>query len=421
MEKALNSAMIDERKSEIIARQNEIVDEVNAKKEEFENADTEARDEILGQVEALTEEADKIDEELKELDEQKEEFEKQEERMSLTRSLSKIEVEERNKVMENTNNSLNQKEYEQLYADFIRGRVQESEIKSYLNQRSLATTTENVPIPEIMQGFVETAWYEYGKFSRLVSETFEPAILKIPVEVSATGAEWHDELGEAPQEEEIELGQIILQPKMIKKWISLTDELMALSATDFLRYIADELVYRVILALDEAIINRKDANGLGVIGIVDNPYTEVVTTELNFNAINSALANLVTFEDLTIAMNPATFFNVFMGMVDDVQRPIFNVVQNNNDRPSYYLSGHRVEFTQALKSYDEAEAGDALFIVGNFRRGYRLNYPQGRNVITLVDPYTLATQDLVRMIGRLYVAGNVVKPKHFAQVNKAGE
>ena len=421
MEKALNSAMVDERKSEIIARQNEIVDEVNAKKEEFENADTEARDEILEQVEALTEEADKIDEELKELDEQKEEFEKQEERMSLTRSLSKIEVEERNKVMENTNNSLNQKEYEQLYADFIRGRIQESEIKSYLNQRSLATTTENVPIPEIMQGFVETAWYEYGKFSRLVSETFEPAILKIPVEVSATGAEWHDELGEAPQEEEIELGQIILQPKMIKKWISLTDELMALSATDFLRYIADELVYRVILALDEAIINRKDANGLGVIGIVDNPYTEVVTTELNFNAINSALANLVTFEDLTIAMNPATFFNVFMGMVDDVQRPIFNVVQNNNDRPSYYLSGHRVEFTQALKSYDEAEAGDALFIVGNFRRGYRLNYPQGRNVITLVDPYTLATQDLVRMIGRLYVAGNVVKPKHFAQVNKAGE
>lgn len=424
MEKALNSAMVEARMSEIVDKKNEIVDEVEAKKEEFENADTDKRDELLEEVEALTEEANKIDEEVKELEEQRNKMKAQEERMSMAQTLSKTAIEERKEQIE-TNmenvNVLNTKEYEQLYADFIRGKADEKEVRSYLQQRALATTTQYVPIPEIMQGFVETAWYTYGKFSRLVSETFEPAILKIPVEVSATGAEWHDELGEAPQEEQIELGQIILQPKMIKKWISLTDELMALSADDFLRYISDELVYRVILALDEAIINRTDENGLGVIGIVGNPNTEVVTAELNFNAINTALASLVTFEDLTIAMNPATFFNVFMGMTDEVGRPIFNVVQDNNSRPQYYLSGHRVEFTQALKSYDEAENGEALFVIGNFRRGYRLNYPQGRNVITLVDPYTLATQDLVRMIGRLYVAGNVVKPKHFAQVNKTGE
>ena len=421
MEKALNSAMIEQRMNEIVDKKNEIVDEVEAKKEEFENADTDKRDELLEEVEALTDEANKIDEEVKELEEQRSKMKAQEERMSLTNNLSKTAIEARKDQIENNMENVNvlkTKEYEQLYADFIRGKSDEKEVRSYLQARALATTTQYVPIPEIMQGFVETAWYTYGKFSRLVSETFEPAILKIPVEVEADPAVWHDELGEEPQEETITLGQIILQPKMIKKWISLTDELMAMSAEDFLRYISDELVYRVILALDEAIISRTDANGLGVIGIVNNPNTEVVTTELNFNAINAALANLVTFEDLTIAMNPATFFNVFMGMTDQVDRPIFNVVQNQNDKPSYYLSGHRVEFTQALKSFDEAEAGDPIFIVGNFRRGYRLNYPQGRNVITLVDPYTLATQDLVRMIGRLYVAGNVVKPKHFAQVNK---
>ena len=38
MEKALNSAMIEERMSEIVTRKNEIVDEVASKKEEFENA-----------------------------------------------------------------------------------------------------------------------------------------------------------------------------------------------------------------------------------------------------------------------------------------------------------------------------------------------------------------------------------------------
>lgn len=191
---------------------------------------------------------------------------------------------------------------------------------------------------------------------------------------------------------------------------------MAMSAEDFLRYVADELVYRVILALDEAIINRTDANGLGVIGIVGNAYTESVSAALDFNVINEAISGLVTFEDLVIAMNPATFFKNFMGLTDQVGNPIFRIVHDNENRPQYYLSGYRVEFTQALPSYDEADPGDAYAVVGNFRRGYRLNYPQGRDVITLVDPYTLATKDLVRMIGRLYVAGNVVKPKHFVEL-----
>lgn len=421
MEKALNSAMVEERMNEIVARKNEIVDEVDAKKEEFENADTDKRDELLNEVEELTEEANKIDEEVKELEEQRNTLKAQEERMSMAQSLSKTAIEAR-KVNEKMENVLNTKEYNQLYADYIRGKVDVKEVRSFIEARdgsaNLSTATNYVPIPEIMQGYVETAWYTYGKFSRLVSETFEPAIFKIPVEVSATGANWHDENGDAVTQEEITFGQIVLSPKMIKKYIALTDELMAMSADDFMRYIADELVYRVILALDEAIINRTDKNGQGVIGIVNNTLTEDVDVELGFNAINEAIAGLVTFEDLTIAMNPKTFFANFMGMTDQVGNPIFRVVHDNENRPQYYLSGHRVEFTQALPAYDEAEDDEVYAVVGNFRRGYRLNYPQGRNVITLVDPYTLATEDVVRMIGRLYVAGNVVKPLHFAQLKK---
>lgn len=420
MEKMLNSAMVEERMTEIAERRNAIVDEIDSKKEEFENADTDKREELLGEVEELTKEADQIDEEIKDLEEQRSTFKAQEERMSLSANLSKVKIEERKEqiTMENV---LNTHEYNQMYADMIRGKVDEKEVRSFLQKREdptpgLSTATTNVPIPVIMQGYVETAWYTYGKFSRLVSESFEPAILKIPVEAEASGASWHTEGGDAPSEEYITLGQIILQPKMIKKWISLTDELMAMSAEDFLRYVADELVYRVILALDEAIINRTDANGLGVIGIVGNAYTETVSASLDFNVINEAVSELVTFEDLVIAMNPKTFFKNFMGLTDQVGNPIFRIVHDNENRPQYYLSGYRVEFTQALPAYEDADPGDAYAVVGNFRRGYRLNYPQGRDVITLVDPYTLATKDLVRMIGRLYVAGNVVKPKHFVEL-----
>lgn len=420
MEKMLNSAMVEERMTEVAERRNAIVDEIASKKEEFENADTDKREELLGEVEELTKEADQIDEEIKDLEEQRSTFKAQEERMSLSANLTKIKVEERKEQI-NMENVLNTHEYNQIYADMIRGKVDEKEVRSFLQKRTdpdpgLLTSTTNVPVPVIMQGFVETAWYQYGKFSRIVAETFEPAILKIPVETAASGAAWHTEGGDAVDEEYITLGQIILQPKMIKKWISLSDELMAMAAEDFLRYVADELVYRVILALDEAIISRTDLNGLGVIGIVGNANTETLSAALDFNVINEAISGLVTFEDLVIAMNPATFFKNFMGLTDQVGNPIFRIVHDNENRPQYYLSGYRVEFTQALPAYEDADPGDAYAVVGNFRRGYRLNYPQGRDVITLVDPYTLATKDLVRMIGRLYVAGNVVKPKHFVEL-----
>lgn len=416
----LSSEMAAEAIEKLNARKAEISETIETRKADFETSDVDTRENILNEIEDVTKEADSIDEEIAELEEVRNTFKNQEERMSLTRNVTKPVIEERKDQMEEVN-VLKSAEYTQMYADMIRGKVDEREVRSYLNQRAdsanLSTATSYVPIPEIMQGFVETAWYNYGKFSRLVAETFEPAILKIPVEVAADGAAWHDENGDAVSQEEITFSQIILQPKMIKKFIALTDELMAMAANDFLRYISDELVYRVILALDEAIINRTDVNGLGVIGIAGNALTTDVPAALDFNVINEAVSGLVTFDNLVIAMNPKTFFNNFMSLTDLQGRPIFQVVHDNEARPQYYLSGYRVEFTQALPAYDDADPTDVYAIVGNFSRGYRLNYPQGRNVITLVDPYTLATEDVVRMIGRLYVAGNVVKPLHFASLS----
>lgn len=411
--------MASEELEKLIARKNEIADLVEERKTTFESADIETRDALLNEVEDLTKEADALETDIADLKEQREKLEEQEKRMSMSKILSKEAIEERK--VETENNPFNTDEYVNLYADVIRGKADVRDVRSYIERSgaaNLSTSTSNVPIPVLMQGFVETAWYEYGKFSRLVSESFEPSIMKIPVETAADGAVWHTENDDAPSQEEITLGQIILQPKTLKKFIVLTTELMAMAAPEFLRYVADELVYRVILALDEAIINRTDLNGLGVIGIAGNTNTESLTKGIDFNVINEAISGLVTFDDLVIAMNPATFFGNFMSLTDQVGRPIYQIATDNAGRPAYYLNGYRVEFTQALPAYDDADASDVYAVVGNFRRGYRLNYPEGRDVITLVDPYTLATEDAVRMIGRLYVAGNVVKPKHFAELVK---
>lgn len=414
----LNSKMAEEEMNKAIERKNEIVDTVEKRKAEFEEASTEKRDEILNEVEELTKEGEELDKNIAELEETRNTYKAQEERMSMSATLSKVE-ERKDQI---SNDPIKSEEYANLYADYIRGKVDAREVRSYLESRAVQTGTagaNSFPVPELLQGFVETAWAEYGKFSRLVAETFEPAILRIPVEVSADGAAWHEEGGDPVTEENITFGQVLLAPKMLKKWVSLSDELMGLSAPEFLRYVADELVYRVYLALDEAIINRTDLQGEGVIGIVGNALTTTVQTALGFNSINEAAANLVTFDNLTIAMNPQTFFNNFMGLTDQVGAPIYRIATENDGRPAYYLNGYRVEFTQALKSYDTATTGEAWAVVGDFRRGYRLNYPQGRDVITMVDPYTEMTSDVVRMLGRLYVAGNVVRPRHFAVLTKA--
>lgn len=418
MEKMLNSAMAQEELDKKVARRNEIADLVEERKATFEEADVETRDGLLNEVEEMTKEAEELDADIKDLEEQRNALADQEERMSMTSSLGKVQIEERKNQMEEIRNAFDTKEYNQLYADYIRS-GKDTEIKNYIARSgaaNLTTSTSNIPIPVIMQGFVETAWYNYGKFSRLVSEMFEPSILKIPVETAADGANWHDENGDPVSQESITLGQIILSPKMLKKFIALSDELLSMAADEFLRYVSDELVYRIILALDEAIINRTDLNGLGVIGIAGNALTETVTAAVGFNVINEAIANLVTFDNLTIAMNPETFFKNFMSLTDQVGRPIYTIAQDNEGRPAYYLNGYRVEFTQALPAYDSANSGQVYAVVGDFRRGYKLNYPQGRDVISLVDPYTLATEDVVRMIGRLYVAGNVVRPKHFVEI-----
>lgn len=411
----LNSAMAQEKRAKLEERKEEITKELETRKAEFEESnEVEKREALINDCENLKSEAKSIDDELTNLKELEENLKEQENRMSMETILNNVEV-KANAVSEDVRSS---QEYKQLYADNIRGIVADKEIKEYVRSANLSTGTANIPVPTIMQGYVETAWASYGKFSNIVKSTYVAGLLSIPVEQSADDAVWHDENSSAPAQENITLGQITLQPKTIKKWIALTDELMAMGADEFLKYVADELVYRVVKALDEAIISRTDADGKGVIGVAGNANTAKVTEALGFNSINDAVANLISFDNLVVAMHPETFFKNVMGLKDTTGRPIYSVVADNAGKPQYFVGGYRVEFTQALKSYDKASAGDVYAVVGNFADGYRLNYPAGKEVSTLIDPYTLATEDTVRMIGRLLVAGNVCKLGHFAELVK---
>lgn len=411
----LSSAMADEQIEKLVARKNEIANSMVEKRNLFEESDVETRDALIEEVDNMSKEAEEIDKEIEELKEVKDTFEKQEERMGLFKNVEPEKVEARTKEI--SKDIYDTPEYRQAWVDAIRT-GDETQL------RAMTTGTDNVPVPTIWQSYVETAWYNYGKFSRLVNKSYIQGYLSIPVESAADPAVVHTEGSAQPNEENITLGLVELKPAMLKKWISMTDELMAMTADDFMRYLADELVYRVVLLLDNGIINGAlDANGKGVVGIVGNSNTEVVEAALSFNVVNEAIANLVTFENLTLAINPKTFFKNFMSLTDLQNRPIYQIATDNAGKPQYYINGIRCEFTQALPAYDDAALdpetgmGATWAVVGDFR-GYRLNLPEGEMVRTLFDPYTMATEDKARMIGRLYAAGNVARLRHFAQIDK---
>lgn len=411
-DKILSAEMAQSEIDKLNTRKNAIADEITEKRGVFDSADVETRDAILADVTALEEEVTQIEADVAELEELRSKFDEQEQRMSLVKNVQTVKVEERQKMEEKKIDQFDTPEYRKAWADSVRTN-NDSEL------RAMTTSMENVPIPTLMQGYVETAWEKFGKFSRIVNKSYVKGYMAIPIETAADPAVWHDENGNAPAEETITLGQVLLRPKMIKKWISITDELAAMSPEEFMRYLADELVYRVVLLLDHAIINGSaDANGNGVVGIVGNSMTESINSALTFNAINSAIAELNTFDNLVVAMNQKTFFDNFMGLTDTVDRPIYQIATDNTGKPQYFVNGIRVEFTTALPAYDDASQGDAWAVVGNFS-GYRLNLPEGESVKMLYDPYTLAREDKAIMVGRLYVAGNVVRLKHFCELDKA--
>ena len=112
--------------------------------------------------------------------------------------------------------------------------------------------TENasgkVPTPVIVDATVRTAWERDQILSR-VNRTAFRGNFKAYYEMSADSAYEHTEGTSAPTEESLTLGIITMIPKNVKKWITISDEAVAMGGEEFLRYIYDELTYQIVKKL----------------------------------------------------------------------------------------------------------------------------------------------------------------------------
>ena len=414
MEKILSSRMATEELSKAIEKRNSISQSLIEKKALFDESDVEVREQILSEVEKLEQEAKEVDKNIEVLEETRNTLEDQEQRMSMVNNVSTEVVEARKNTVAESKNIADTKEYKSALEKMYKtgsDRQLRDEFAGFL------TTHENLPIPTIMQKEIEVAWEEYGNLVNLCDVVAIRGILAVTLELSADPAVWHDEGTDAPDPEEITFGQLLLNPKFIKKLVVLSDEVILLTGDSFLRYIAREMVYRISLVLNSAIVDRTDISGKGVIGIVGNTYAKEVEEELGFNTPNVAMAELRTWDNIRVVMNPATFFNNVLGLTDSTGHPIYQIMTDNTGRPRYYYAGLQVEFTPALPAYADAEDEAAYMIVGNFK-GYKLNMPYGRQPQLIYDNITRAGEDMEVIVGKLPAAGNITKQGFFCVVTK---
>lgn len=298
----------------------------------------------------------------------------------------------------------NSKAYVDAFANYIKtGKDEECRalIKEYRAQGDVTTflTTNvsggNVPVPTFVENRVKTAWERDEIFNR-VTKTFVKGNLKVAVETSATGADIHTEGTPALDMERVELAIVNLVASTIKKWVAFSTEVLAMSSEDFLLYVYDEITYRIIqkaakMALDAILNNANSLNGATVSGAV-TPAT-----------IIQAIANLnPEARDLVLIANAQTIANIRIAALN-----------------AHYAYDPFQGLTPIVAPAGVLDHGDA--IVGDLS-GVQANLPEGANVRFVLDEYSLAEKDLIKLVGRLYAAIDVVGLHMFSVINGiAGE
>lgn len=268
-----------------------------------------------------------------------------------------------------------------------------------------------VPIPTVIDNYINTAWENARLLSR-VRRTSIRGTAKYPFEYSATAAFAHTEGAavSSDTEEQLVLGTVSIEPKMLKKWITITDEVIALKGQAFLDYVWDEIQERIFELADAtliAAIKAAPSSATTTAAGVRSVSVDAVDASTIFKAL-ATLKNAAT--NPVAIMNKQMYFNQFMSLVDLQNRPIYDIVSANG-RPTYYINGVEVIFDNTLSTSE--------LIVGDLR-GAIANFPDGESIKFVNDPYSLAEQDKVKVVGKMYVGIGVVRDGFFCKVAVGG-
>ena len=383
---------------EIIKRQGEI--ETRKAEIEAELSNPEA------DLDALTEETRKLVDESNDLSSQLEELKKAAAEAEETRqkiadgdigeTKESFQEEKKMDIIEIRNS----KEYVDAYAEYIKtGRP--DECRSVLLSKN-APANGQVPVPDLVENVIKTAW-EKNEFLNRVRKTYFKGNLRVPFELSATGAFVHVEGTTGLTEESITIGIVTLTPASIKKWIRISDEAIDLGGEEFLRYIYDEVTYQILYKLVAELV--ADVTGASTASSATGIGIPVVKVAPGVNVIRNAATNLTEeARDLCVVLNRLT-------------EAEFNTAYASANFAIDPWAGMPRVYTSALPAYSAASANATYAIVGDLS-AIQVNYPAGEDVVIKWDDLSLAEDDLVKVVGRQYAGHGVTAPGRLVKLTK---
>ena len=283
----------------------------------------------------------------------------------------------------------NSKEYIEAFAKYIKT-GKDAECRTLLTEN---VTGGTVPVPELVENRVRAAWENDKIFSR-VNKTFVKGNLKVGFEISGTDAIVHTEAGisaAAPAEEQLVLGIVTLVPQYIKKWITISDNVLALGAEDFLAYIYDEITYKII----------KKAADQVVAAITGAPATSD--------------ADEVGVAQISGAVSASTIIDALAALGDEAENPVIiaSGATLATVKKAVLSAGYGYDPFQGCEVIQKDGVTGA--IVGDLS-GVQANLPEGDAVRFTLDEYSLAEKDLVKVVGKMLAAIAVTGPKMFAYI-----
>lgn len=305
-------------------------------------------------------------------------------------------IEERKPEMEQVE-IRNTKAYIDAFAEYVKT-GDSTECRALLSENA---TNGTVAVPEFVYDVIKTAWDREGVMS-LVKKSYLRGNLKVGFEISATDAVVHQE-GQAVNEETLVLGIVELVPSAIKKWISISDEALDMTGETYLRYIYEELTYKIAQkAANELIAKIEAAGTASTTTAVGVPV--VTSTTISVGLIANALGKLSDeAANPVVIMNKATW-------------SAFKAAQYANQFNVDPFEGLKVVFNNSITAFSAATTGVTYAIVGDLGHGAIANFPNGEDINIKRDDLTLAASDLVRFIGREYVALGIVAPNAFVKI-----
>ena len=376
------------RKEEIEARKLEIREEVET------TEDIEKIQELNQEVETLNEEERKIDEH----QENKEIAEKLEEK-----SIAVKEVVKEEKKMENNKEFRNSKEYIDAFAEYIKTN-DDKELRALITTGGYSTgNSATVEVPDMVYDIVKTAW-EREELIQYVKTVSVKGNLKVQFEVSGDAATVHTEGNGAVSEESLVLGVVELPAKSIKKWISVSDEVLDMTGEAFLRYIYDELTYKIMAKAEEVLINKikslpETATATSVSAKKVKAGADVTTIIAAKGKLNAEAKNIVA------VMSPAT-------------QSAFEAASVGKNFAMDPFRGVKVITTNALPDIDVATENQVYAIIGDFGFGALANFPAGDSVEIKIDDKGKMKSDLVDILGREFIAVEPIANRAFVNITK---